>query len=294
MANDIIPRNIFEKLVHVTRHASDGRHVASASSALTLPWFKRFNAATNLRRSISQCPNLPCPPATGFDHTLDSTAEESRMGWGRCNRNIIAVAAFLDAATALASLTKRAGLPASAKQSHRFTRLLSRFLTPQWQVQFLAGGHRWEEAATSWLREVLRLSRQTILDYSQQSGFVYIAGLSTKHRCFYVGYCGSLRQKPQHRFGLFQRWFDHKVREIRPQHGTERRYKVWRNRAPGYKNHMLRVFVGAKKQAWALEQFIIRSFTLPVQGWKQDIPNADTDTWKALRSPSLADCAVPR
>ena len=57
---------------------------------------------------------------------------------------------------------------------------------------------------------------------------------------------------------------------------------------------MLPVFVGAKKQAWTREQFIIRSFTLPVQVGKQDIPNADTDTWKALRSPSPADGAVPR
>ena len=77
MAHDIFPGNVFEKLVDITGHASDGGHVASASSVLTLPWLQRLNATSQLRQSISQRPNFPRPATTGFDHTLDSTTEES-------------------------------------------------------------------------------------------------------------------------------------------------------------------------------------------------------------------------
>ena len=203
--------------------------------------------------------------------------------WGRCNRQIIAVTAFLDFAVALASLTHRAGLPLSAKDSHRHFCLVSRFWEPQLQKAFLLGGDDWGVAGTEWLRLVLQHSKRVDSDDNAEFGFVYLAGVSTKHRSYYVGYCGSVRQKAQHQFGLFQRWFDHKVREVRPIHGIEKRYKAWRNRAPMYANHMLPVFIGTKMQAWMREQFVIKSFTLPVQGWRQGKSRrrpSPSDSWK--------------
>ena len=50
-----------------------------------------------------------------------------------------------------------------------------------------------------------------------------------------------------------------------------------------YANHMLPVFSGTKMSAWMREQFIIKSFTLPVQGWRQGQLRrrpSPSDSWK--------------
>lgn len=225
----------------------------------------------------------------------------STSSWGRCNRYVISFAAFFDCALGFCTLSRRLLLSPSAKRSHDYTILLSRFMDKPLQTAFLMDQSCWHGIVTAWLNHVLYLAWRPE-NNNDNVGFTYLAGVSCKHRCFYVGYCGLLRRNAQHRFGLFQRWFDHKVREARPKHGHEKRYKCWRNRAALHRNHFMPVFSGTKFEAWKREQFIIRSFTLPVQSWRKhgrDLPSHYSHTstptihrWNRSRISVVHACAL--
>ena len=129
-------------------------------------------------------------------HPSDLETEFGGSGMdGRCHRQIIAVIAFLDFAVALASLTHRGGLPLSAKESHRHLGLVSRFWEPRLQEAFLLGGDHWGEAGTEWLRQVLQHSNRVEFDENEEFGFVYLAGVSAKHRSCYVGIVAQFDKK---------------------------------------------------------------------------------------------------
>lgn len=205
--------------------------------------------------------------------------------WGRCNRYVISFAAFFDFALGFCTLSRRSLLSPGAKRSHEYIVLLSRFMDTPLQTAFLLDRTCWHGVVTAWLNHILYLAWRPEGD-NDDVGFTYLGGISCKHRCFYVGYCGLLRKNAQHRFGLFQRWFDHKVREARPKHGHEKRYKCWRNRAALHRNHLMPIFSSTKLDAWKREQFIIRSFTLPVQSWRKkslEVPSRPQRTNRSVQ-----------
>ena len=122
--------------------------------------------------------------------------------WGRCNRYVISFAAFFDFALGFCTLSRRSMLTPGAKRSHEHIVLLSRFLDKPLQVAFLLDRTCWHGVVTAWLNHILYLAWRPEHD-NDDVGFTYLGGISCKHRCFYVGYCGLLRKNAQHRFGLF-------------------------------------------------------------------------------------------
>ena len=187
------------------------------------------------------------------------------MAWGRSNRYILEITSLMDAVAALLVLGVREKQRCGEAASQKYVLLLSRFFRQDWQCQLLDTPHH----ARFCIGQILHLLVGLCL-WPQGSrvdlGFTYLAGVSVQHKVYYVGFCGGDRVHAASPFGFSQRWFEHKVREIRSSVAGERRYKMWRVRASSHRNHMTPVFVGLREQAWKREQFIIRSFATPAQG----------------------------
>ena len=186
------------------------------------------------------------------------------MSWGRVNPRIVHIVCMIDAAAGLATLLQRLSMPPQAKMSHRHANLVARFFPLDLHARMALGGSQACEAATAWLELLISVSCDSQIRL-QDVGVTYVAGLSIHHRNVYVGFCSGIGNTHGPCFGFAQRWYDHKVREIRVHVGQERRYKMWRVCSLPHKNHATPVWIGLKREAYRREQFILRAFTLPLQ-----------------------------
>ena len=185
------------------------------------------------------------------------------MSWGRVNPRIVHIVCMMEAAAGLATLLQRLSMPPQAKMSHRHANL-ARFFPLDLHARMALGGSQACEAATAWLELLISVSCDSQIRL-QDVGVTYVAGLSIHHRNVYVGFCSGIRNTHGPCFGFAQRWYDHKVREIRVHVGQERRYKMWRVCSLPHKNHATPAWIGLKHEAYRREQFILRAFTLPLQ-----------------------------
>ena len=191
------------------------------------------------------------------------------MSWVRVNPRIVHVVCMIDAAAGLAALLHRLSMPCKAKRSHRHAKLIARFFPVDVHARMILGGNEACQALAAWLELLVSVSYDSQVRL-QDVGVTYVAGLSNHHRNIYVGFCSGIRNTHGPCFGFAQRWYDHKVREIRVHVGQERRYKMWRACVLLHKNHATPIWFGQKSAAYKREQFILRAFTLPLQATRKN------------------------
>ena len=151
------------------------------------------------------------------------------------------VVSLLDAAAACASLLHRMSLSSKAKSSHRHVNILCRFFPLDLHQQLVSGRESACQSLASWLELLIALMHDGRVKMVE-TGITYVAGVSCCHRNVYVGFCSGVRNTHGPCFGFSQRWYDHKVREVRAHVGTERRYKAWRTCTLPCKNHAMPVW----------------------------------------------------